>query len=287
MELDPDGSGRVPLNTFHTQPDGAVYQFTESRDYLRRVGALDETVKGNPRVLIANYVAGPSNCIASSSYYSVCCLNECEGILNELEGAVQAPTASPEHLLRLVGDISSATVNAPRHLPRALTEKLHSIAELHGGMVPLQGRLFTQWLHYAFPNECPYPAIVESSSALTPEQWLGGKSSASLEERQRAGSAAEASLQFATAELAQWSDDEVLPLHEPSISVSSALHVAASWLRSVLRIAALLGTLFLVVQAARASLVIGGTALSARVTADIKKQDWHCSYIDHVPSMYV
>merc|ERR550537_644654 len=24
-------------------------------------------------------------------------------------------------------------------------------------MIPLHGRLFAQWLHYAFPHECPYP----------------------------------------------------------------------------------------------------------------------------------
>ena len=48
------------------------------------MGALDET-RGEAYVRIANYMTGPSNCIASSSYYSVCCLNECEGLMNELE----------------------------------------------------------------------------------------------------------------------------------------------------------------------------------------------------------
>ena len=33
--------------------------------------------------------------------------------LNELEAKLQAPTADPKHLLRLLGNISSATVDAP------------------------------------------------------------------------------------------------------------------------------------------------------------------------------
>merc|ERR1719401_2691531 len=90
-ELDPEGLGRVPLGLFYAQPKSSSYKFSESVEYLRKVGALDETTVGKPKVLIANYVAGPSNCIASSSYYSVCCLSECEGILSELEHQVLAP----------------------------------------------------------------------------------------------------------------------------------------------------------------------------------------------------
>lgn len=274
MDLDPDGTGRVPLNIFQTQPKGAVYQFTESRAYLRQVGALDETVAGNPRVLISNYVGGPSNCIASSSYYSVCCLNECEVVLNDIEGSVKASTASPETILSLVGNLSSPTVNAPRELPRALAKKLGRIAELHGGSVPLQGRLFAQWLHYAFPNECPYPSIVQSSVDLTPSQWLGGKSLASTEERQKAGSEQEATpAVVAAAPLGQWSDHEVLPLHEPSVSVLSVLHVAGAWLRSVLRLTALLGAAYLAWQAAQTAVATGQTALSGQSYADSKKHD--------------
>ena len=37
--------------------------------------------------------------------------------LNELEAKLQAPTADPKHLLRLLGNISSATVDAPRDFP--------------------------------------------------------------------------------------------------------------------------------------------------------------------------
>lgn len=283
MDLDPEGSGRIPLSIFHTQPEGSVYQFTESRAYLRQVGALDETVKDNPRVLIANYVAGPSNCIASSSYYSVCCLNECGGLLSELEGMVRAPKASPGHLLSLVGNLSSPTVDAPRALPQALVEKLHGIADNHGGMVPLQGRLFAQWLHYAFPNECPYPSIVSSSASLTAHQWLGGKSAASLEERQLAGSATDAARQGvalgeSSTHLSQWSNDEVLPLHEPHVSFSVLAWIGV-FLRRALRVAACVGALYLVGQAALAA---GQAARYARSCDDSDKKEQNC-----VPNMHV
>ena len=38
-------------------------------------------------------------------------------------------------------------LDAPRQLPRALLNKLDEIAQLHGGEVPIHGRLFAQWLH--------------------------------------------------------------------------------------------------------------------------------------------
>merc|ERR1719214_524218 len=118
VELDPEGSGRVPLGLLYAQPRSGPYHFSESADYLRKIGALDETTS-TPKVLITNYVLGPSNCIASSSYYSVCCMNTCDSIMDEIEHKVLAPTASSERLLGLVKDIASA-----QHLPSNLVEKL-------------------------------------------------------------------------------------------------------------------------------------------------------------------
>eukprot|EP00413_Alexandrium_margalefii_P037668 CAMPEP_0204606016 /NCGR_PEP_ID=MMETSP0661-20131031/58841_1 /ASSEMBLY_ACC=CAM_ASM_000606 /TAXON_ID=109239 /ORGANISM="Alexandrium margalefi, Strain AMGDE01CS-322" /LENGTH=452 /DNA_ID=CAMNT_0051617305 /DNA_START=72 /DNA_END=1427 /DNA_ORIENTATION=+ len=147
--LDKDGDGRVPLSSFYAQPETSNYQFSESQEYLRTIGALDETVSDAPRVRIANYMLGPSNCIASSSYYSVCCLSECEAIMHELEGKIQAPTAPAARLLDVVANLTSSSYapEAPRLLPQGLKEKMHLIAERHGGEVPLHGRLFAQWLH--------------------------------------------------------------------------------------------------------------------------------------------
>mmetsp|Transcript_20930 Transcript_20930/g.48622 ORF Transcript_20930/g.48622 Transcript_20930/m.48622 type:complete len:561 (-) Transcript_20930:9-1691(-) len=212
MGLDLDGTGRVPLSSFYSQPETADYQFTESVDYLRQIGALDEAEGSKPLVRIANYMTGPSNCIASSSYYSVCCLSDCEGLMNDLEGKVRAPTASPEQLLSLVGNLSAA---ADRPLAQGLEEKLRSISDRHGGSVPLHGRLFAQWMHFAFPSECPFPQVSEDAAALTPSHWLDKKATASKEVRQQHVEIAGGAPAAAEPLQMQWSDDEVLPLQEP------------------------------------------------------------------------
>merc|ERR1719235_2966144 len=125
----PKGSGRVSLGNFYSGSKGKTWQFTESVETLREIGALDETslVKG-PQVLISNYLAQPTNCIATSAYYSICCLNECEAVMNEIEHAVQAPTASADRLLGIVQNISTSTVDAPRGIPQALVQKLQEVA---------------------------------------------------------------------------------------------------------------------------------------------------------------
>jgi len=220
VELDPEGLGRVPLGLFYAQPEGSSYHFSESTDYLRKIGALDETSPQNPQVFIANYVAGPSNCIASSAYYSVCCLSECDEVLGDLERHVSAPTASPETLLALVGNMSDTV------LPHGLSEKLQAIAARHGGEVPLHGRLFAQWLHFAFPHECPYPSVLDSATALSASQWLDGRSAASAEERQQhIASASVEAVQDDINEL--WTDHEVLPVHNAPNSQFSQIGARA------------------------------------------------------------
>jgi hypothetical protein len=167
MELDPENTGRVPLGLLYAQPQGATYHFSESPEYLRKIGALDET-GSTPKVLITNYITGPSNCIASSSYYSVCCLNNCDSIMDEIEHKILAPSSTPERLLTLVKNITHV-----QSLPQGLPDKLQSIAERNGGEVPVHGRLFAQWLHFAFPHECPFPSLVESADVLMTSQWQG------------------------------------------------------------------------------------------------------------------
>merc|ERR1719210_56487 len=129
MSMDVDGSGLIPLSTFYTQSNKQEYLFTESIEYLREIGAIDDTWQWEPRVRVANYVTGPSNCIASSEYYSVCCLNECDAVQNELEGSIRAPLASPERIVRLVNNLTSSSMLAPREVTAELSSKLHSIAE--------------------------------------------------------------------------------------------------------------------------------------------------------------
>merc|ERR1719456_57507 len=52
-----------------------------------------------------------------------------------------------------------AEYDEPQNLTAQMVSKLFLVAAQHGGQVPLHGRLFSQWLHYAFPYECPYPQL--------------------------------------------------------------------------------------------------------------------------------
>merc|ERR1719213_533290 len=168
------GAGRVRLSDFYGQAlNNGKWQFSESIDYLRQLRALDESDAKNPRVIIPNYVSSPSNCVASSAYYSVCCMDECESILGRLEQLVSAPEASPATILALIPSISSATMPSNRTLPPWLHHRLEEVAKHHGGLVPLHGRLFAQWLHYAYPRECNFPHIAGTISPQRPEDMLG------------------------------------------------------------------------------------------------------------------
>jgi len=230
-QLDPKGNGRVPLHAFYSQPPTADYQFLEAAHYLQKIGALDEA-SGTPQVRIANYVQGPSNCLVHAAYFSVCCLAPCHSIMTELEGSVRAPSAPPEQLLIIVGNISSPSVDAPRQLPSGLQDKLHAIAVQHGGKVPIHGRLFAQWLHFAFPQECPFPHLFENASFTTARHWQDGKDGFRVtpaeKDRliQERAAGAETSLEDPL--LLEWSDEEVLPLQLLQQRGCNAISIAAS-----------------------------------------------------------
>ena len=58
-----------------------------------------------------------------------------------------------------MANLSSSTVQAPRNLSQTLLRRLDEIALGHDGTVVLHSRLFAQWMHQAFPRECPYPHV--------------------------------------------------------------------------------------------------------------------------------
>jgi hypothetical protein len=167
------GAGRVRLSDFYGRAiNDGKWQFSESVDYLRQLGALDESDPANPRVIIPNYISGPSNCVASSAYYSVCCLDECESILGQLEQKVAAPQASPDQIIGHISMIPSASVPSNRSIATWLRQRLVEVAAHHGGRVPLHGRLFAQWLHYAYPRECQFPHVAGTINPQRPEDIL-------------------------------------------------------------------------------------------------------------------
>ena len=70
---------------------------------------------------------------------------------------IQAPMAGLNRILPVVRGPLGIRALDERNVTTQLVAQLEAIAELHVGEVPLRGRLFSQWLHYVFPYECPYP----------------------------------------------------------------------------------------------------------------------------------
>jgi len=169
MRMDRSGTGRVKLGDFHAAALNGEWRFSESKEYLRQLGALDETSSWHgPRVLITNYVQAPSNCIVTADHYRVCCANECEQHLDELEGVIRAPTAAPEEILPVIERLTSGFDDGEPRITPALKSQLREIARANSGKVPIHGRLFAQWLHYVFPLECPFPHMRGTTTTLAP-----------------------------------------------------------------------------------------------------------------------
>ena len=92
-----------------------------------------------------------------------------------IEQQVGAHEATTERILEIVTYLASSTIPAPRELSKDLRDRLEDIANHHAGTVPLHGRLFAQWLHHAYPRECPYPHETGSKSPMTADEWLQEK----------------------------------------------------------------------------------------------------------------
>jgi hypothetical protein len=166
------GSGRVKLSDFYRPSLDGAWHFEESVPYLRQLGALDESDPNARSVIIANYLHSQTNCIASSGYYAVCCKDECESLIGQLEEKIAAPEATPTAIASVVANIASSTVNTSRSLSPKMLQYLDDIASLHQGVVPLHGRLFAQWMHHAYPQECPYPHKSGTTRQQTGDEWF-------------------------------------------------------------------------------------------------------------------
>jgi hypothetical protein len=218
VSMDKRHTGRVPLSKFYNFSINNDWRFGESEAYLRELGALDETSRWlGPQVIIPNYLQATSNCIVSTPHYLICCQNECEGLLDEIEQAIDAPTALPSIIIDIVKGMSQVTTlddDEPPHLSEASKQQLEQIARTSGGKVPLHGRLFAQWLHYVFPRECPFPFKSGSTTSATPAQY-GDNYGAAREDMQRHASLATSHEKHLAEKeellwMSQWSEDEEL-----------------------------------------------------------------------------
>jgi len=247
------GTGRVRLADFYRPALEGAWSFQESASYLRSLGALDETDPAAPSVIMANYITSHSNCIASSGFYSVCCKNECEGLLGHLEENIGAPEAKPEMISAVMSNMPSPTVTK---VSVSLLERLDKIAAAHSGSVPLHSRLFAQWMHHVYPRECPYPHITGTiDSRQAPDEFmettgLGGTATAS-EMEQHVSSADRVDAELAKEDAAvedvmPWSTEEELIVANPGGSHGPSL--VTSSVRSLVLLAASGSMAFAMIQ---------------------------------------
>lgn len=236
MEMEDGRSGCVRLSSFYDALlHKGMWQFNESPEYLRKSGLLDESDKSNPRLIIANYVNAPGNCLAHFGLYSVCCLNECEQLLGHLEDKLQAPDATPAEIAKVVAALPSASEPANRKLSAFLLGHLDEVAQRHGGRVPLHGRLFSQLMHFAYPRECPFPRISGSTTPFEPwdfedrtGQSVGISAKLAHQIAKRSGESDSADLTNGTCAL--WDNAEELYVHfkQPSVVTLASLETDAS-----------------------------------------------------------
>merc|ERR1719313_2061382 len=233
------GSGRVSLARFYSGRDDEEWQFSESVEYLRQLGALDESDPKRPSVIVPNYIGGANNCLASAGLYDVCCVSECEALMGELERAIAAPTALATQVADAVSRISSSSVDAPRNLTTSLMGRLDEVASRNGGRVPIHGRLFTQWMHHAFPNEGPYPHVSGSTAPKKPDDWMAESQTNAMvtadERSQHTGVTATSHLTSEKEEpLLQWDSEEELLVSPASGDESSSVSLGKQITRAVL-----------------------------------------------------
>jgi len=185
LEMEDGQTGRVRLADFYKKGLSGTWEFNEKIDYLRDLGVLDDSIEGPPRVIVANYVSSWVNCLTPSLLYAVCCRNECEDLMTEIERKIAAPAANPDQIIRIVTRLSTDTAAAPQNISPLLRARLENVAVRHHGQVPLHGRLFAQWMHHLFPHECPYPHEAGTTNPQAPVDWMedtGSEAKASEEE---------------------------------------------------------------------------------------------------------
>jgi len=243
--------GRVRLSSFYNMSLHNDWYFTEKEEYLEAIGALDKdpASKLPAAVIIPNYAYARLNCLNESSLYSVCCRNTCDDLLAQLEARVAGPSAPAATLAALATELTpgeESLASRGASFEPGLIARLDEVAALHGGQVPLHGRLFAQWLHHAYPLDCPYPHEAGTATLESPEEWMartGEASNSKTEEEIRAHVAAdtcaidwEGKVECGeeTSELPWSMTEELLAAH----SLHEETHVSISWLAAALLAAA-------------------------------------------------
>merc|ERR1719456_1143131 len=95
--------------------------------------------------------------------------------MDQLERKIAAPTASADQIVRALHGVTTPSTEDTRNLTdnSPLRTMLDQVEQSSGGSrsINLHGRLLAQWLHHAFPHDCPYPVKGGSVKPLTATQY--------------------------------------------------------------------------------------------------------------------
>merc|ERR1719296_142437 len=137
--------------------------------------------------------------------------------------------------------LHSDTVDAPRNLSASLLGRLDEIAALHGGRVPLHGRLFAQWMHHTYPRECPYPHVSGTTAPVSPDEWMkSSETTEATDEEMKRHALQRASVDELSVVMAPEAQAEALPwitVEELIVPRAQERHAGSGTLRLVVMLA--------------------------------------------------
>merc|ERR1719476_834993 len=175
--------------------------------------------------------------------------------MGSLENAIQAPHATPARIAELISKVSEVGEISPK-----LLDRLEEIASHHGGQVPLHGRLFMQWMHHAFPEECAFPHVSGTTNPVTQDEWLVRHEH--LDSAMAPESEMEAHVSQQRPDVHAGLDELPWTAVEELVAVDKPSRQPRSWTSRVLRASmALIGVVSFALPLVRASKsLLGGTA---------------------------
>eukprot|EP00927_Polykrikos_kofoidii_P023549 TRINITY_DN21662_c0_g1_i1.p1 TRINITY_DN21662_c0_g1~~TRINITY_DN21662_c0_g1_i1.p1 ORF type:complete len:505 (+),score=63.26 TRINITY_DN21662_c0_g1_i1:83-1597(+) len=159
LDLEEEQTGRLHLADFQQLvANEDTRHLGRTIEHMRSDGILDESDKRQPKVIISNYMASRSHCIAKSGLTCICCPTACMHVLNQIEESVGRDAVAPADIVHIVEELPVLLPGVQDDLlSPSLMRKLNDQARLHGGRVSIHGESFSHWLHLLSPRSCAFP----------------------------------------------------------------------------------------------------------------------------------
>eukprot|EP00928_Gymnodinium_smaydae_P067215 TRINITY_DN5015_c0_g2_i5.p1 TRINITY_DN5015_c0_g2~~TRINITY_DN5015_c0_g2_i5.p1 ORF type:complete len:619 (+),score=98.69 TRINITY_DN5015_c0_g2_i5:113-1969(+) len=165
-------AGRLDLASYHKLDEFGDFKFKESKENLQRAGVLDESGE-TPYLVLSNYIGSRINCVESSGLFAICCQNECDAVLSQLELHLESPVAPASDVVAVLKELSFGSSLARPEISSQLFDRLAFLAKAHHGVVPIHSEGFAMWMHHLYPSECPQAHPQRSSTfPMTAGEWI-------------------------------------------------------------------------------------------------------------------